>query len=343
MLKLSWILGVLGAIVWSVFVPITPHAQTADCQFIVSPTLEYAPVYSAPLSDSSQLIGYASVGFSYPILVQNGFHYQIQFEGQNAWVDRRSGVVNRECVDIPIDTAPLSDFETICMMTTTREVYTFADQTRQTQMDLLPANTSLPITQVGASGYYVLIDAARGGWLSDDAGTITGDCDYLPQAGTSNLVITNAETNVWSQPDVTIGEIVETLDANTQLMLVSPPTLGAIRLDTDDVGEWYYVALNQATPPMGWVWVGRLDFITPDDLPTGNMTATVLENARLWSLPDVRSGVIIAPISNGASVTIIGDSVQGSIRYDTNDLGDWYPIRVGSLVGWIWAGRLQFD
>lgn len=343
MFKISSILGVMCVLFFGGFSPTSTQSQTTDCQFVVSPTLEYAPVYSAPLSDGSQLITYASVGFSYPVLMQNGIHYQIQIDGQTAWVDRRSGVVNRECTDISMDTTPLSDFETVCMMTTTREVYTFTDQTRQTQMDLLPANTSLPITQFGVASFYVLLDSARGGWLSDDAGVITGDCERVPQAGASNLVITNAETNVWSQPDVTIGDIVQTLDANTQLMLVSPPVRGAIRVDTDDVGEWYFVALNNQSSPIGWVWIGRLEFVDLDDLPTGDMTATALNNARLWSLPDVRSGVVIAPITYGTQLTVIGDSVQGAIRYDTDDLGEWYQVRVGALIGWIWAGRLQFD
>ena len=317
--------------------------QTTNCQFTVSSTLEVIPVYAAPLSDGSQVIDYIETETTYPVIEQNGMHYHIAFNGQTGWVDRRSGALNQNCTDIPLDTTPLVAFESVCIVTTARDVYTTTDQTWQTRLDLIPSNTSLPITQFGVTGFYVQLDSARGGWLSDDAGVITGNCDTVPNGIDSNIVVTNSDANIWSQPSIRVGEIVTTIGENTQLILVSPPMEGAIRQDTNDVGIWYYVAFNNSTSPIGWIWEGRFDVVNADDLPSSDRRAIALENARLWSLPDVRNGVILAQLPYNTQLTIISDVVQGAIRFDTNDVGYWYQVRAGNMIGWIWSERISLE
>lgn len=70
--------------------------------------------------------------------------------------------------------------------------------------------------------------------------------------------------------------------------------------------------------------------------------ATVLDNARLWTEPDVITGEIISTLNIGTEVGIISEPVRGRLQYASDLMGDWVEVRTGSTVtGWIWIERLE--
>jgi hypothetical protein len=113
---------------------------------------------------------------------------------------------------------------------------------------------------------------------------------------------------------------------------------GRIRIDVADVGLWYPV---QYADLAGWVWSGRLDFDAAPDVLIIN--AVALENARLWSHPDVKQAGLLALIPENAELAVIGGPITGHIQLSTNTTGVWYQVRYGTITGWMWEDRLQFQ
>jgi hypothetical protein len=112
---------------------------------------------------------------------------------------------------------------------------------------------------------------------------------------------------------------------------------GRIRFDTVETGAWYPVLYGDVS---GWVWSERLDFDALPPIETDE--AIALENARIWSYPDVTIGAIHHNLPQRAVVEIIGGPVTGRIRLDTSAIGVWYQVRYGTVTGWVWEERLRF-
>jgi hypothetical protein len=72
--------------------------------------------------------------------------------------------------------------------------------------------------------------------------------------------------------------------------------------------------------------------------------ATAHENARVWSEPSVQTGTVVTLLEPGSQVILIGEPVQGPVRIDSDDMGDWYQVRLPEEtepIGWVWADRLD--
>jgi hypothetical protein len=185
--------------------------------------------------------------------------------------------------------------------------------------------------------YYVQIDGQTTvGWVWSARLLIdNGD----PTSDRQATTLDNAR--LWSQPDVTVGSITHSLDVGTVVIIQSDPQLGRIRTDTSDMGYWYLVIVED-TDTSGWIWAERL---SADHTPSTTGTrATALDNARLWSQPDVSVGSDNVDLAAGTLVIVESGPQLGRIRVDTDDLGHWYFVRVEGTdtTGWIWSPRLRF-
>jgi WD40 repeat protein len=79
------------------------------------------------------------------------------------------------------------------------------------------------------------------------------------------------------------------------------------------------------------------------ELHTGQ-TIQVLENARLWSVPNVSKGSVTTQLPFGQMVYILGGPGYGPIIND-GSLSDWFwEVNLtpdGESAGWIWVGQIQ--
>jgi hypothetical protein len=103
------------------------------------------------------------------------------------------------------------------------------------------------------------------------------------------------------------------------------------------------------------------DTLTPTNIPTATFTKTpsntptcsitigigqevrVLEDARIWTQPDVTVGSVYLTLSIGDSVNIINGPVLGRISLDQNISGLWWEVSDipnGDSLGWIWEDRI---
>ena len=311
------------------------------CTF--TPTAEGAKLYHAPLTDPAQEKSALVVGQGYLVQRQHTEHFYVTLDGLNGgWVDRRSGMLSGNCNALPVDSTSLSDFPTVCTLTSTERTSLFNDSALIQAKSQLDAGTYV-VTQQTGGAYYVRLGHAFGGWVLSSAGSLSGACDTIPPvSGLTAWAL--ADARVWSAPDVKTGEVAGTLVENSLVVIVAGPVRGPIRFDTNDEGDWYQVA--QSGQVIGWVWDARLDFADPPaPPPPAVQTAITQPNARLWTQPNVKSGSIQAYVPDGLRVTILTGPVMGPIRYDTADLGEWYYVLPdgGFLPGWIWAGRLVLD
>ena len=82
---------------------------------------------------------------------------------------------------------------------------------------------------------------------------------------------------------------------------------------------------------------------TAEPLLIAQAVATTLENARVWSGPDVLGNSEATDLPVGTQLVILDGPMRGNIRLDANIQGDWYEVRrldETTVLGWIWAERL---
>jgi hypothetical protein len=65
-------------------------------------------------------------------------------------------------------------------------------------------------------------------------------------------------TNVWSQPDVVNGSLIDTLPAETSAYVISGPAWGRIQ-ETGVSGWWWEFSSESNGASTGWVWEGRIE------------------------------------------------------------------------------------
>lgn len=334
-----WVIIVLWIVFGGAFVPEPVHAQTDDCWF--TPAYNTA-LFAAPIFTVTQQSGALQGGMTYAVKGQAPDYLLVQVDANTqGYVKRDQGALAGTCgMNIPVISAPLIAYPTLCVLQTpTQPVALFADAALQTPAGTLPANASYAVVQETANSVYIYINALAGGWVSAAAGTMNGACDMLPTeppvvAGTA---LARANARLWSAPDVYQGTVLTALEPNTPVMVLSGPVQGPISYQSMLTGDWYQVRSGNTT---GWVWAERLS-ITNTRPPVG--TATTLENARLWSVPNVYQGAVLISLEPDALVTMLSGPVRGPISYQSDLAGDWYQVQSGITTGWVWGERLSFS
>ncbi len=314
-------------------------AQTDNCWF--TPT-EDTTLYAAPVFDMTQQSGMVVPDESYEVLQQAPEYLYIErSDGRRGFVERDRGILSGTCgMNVPTVSAPLHTYPTLCVLTTPEEaIPLYIEAARRTQKDtLLPNANYAVIRQIGAS-YYVYIDRYDGGWISEDIGSLDGQCSDLPGQMPS-VAVTLENARVWSTPDVHNGVLLATLTPNSQVTVLDGPTSGPVLFTSTDIqGDWYQVSQGDV---IGWVWSERLMLAA---LVPASGWAAALDETRAWSHPDVRVGVVQSNISAGTRLRLTAGPVSGPIRYDTDANGDWYQVsdQEGTVLGWVWAGRLELE
>lgn len=315
-------------------------AQNA-CTFTAMP--EPAPLYHAPLADPKQQKDTLPAGGSYRVISKSGPQYDALFlvaidDAYGGWVDPRSGTLNGACDDIPIDDTPLATYPTICTLSANNPVSFFDDAALTLGKGALDPGTYV-VTRRSGDALFVRLDHAMGGYVRASAGRLSDACDLL---ATEHPPLATAGPNarVWSAPDVRLGDVLGTLPVGSQVLIVDGPVRGPIRFDTDDMGDWFLV--HGSNYVVGWVWSERLVVDEPGPPPTGAPGTVALDNARLWTVPNVHTGYVVAFLDAGTPLNVLAGPVTGPIRYDTDDMGEWYYVRSGDgwWAGWLWVARM---
>lgn len=331
--------------------PVSPPPRaTAEDTCTFTPHFNATPLYAAPLADPAQQRGEVPGGVPLLALKRSGLTYDALIyvtldTTSGGWVDQRSGTLTGACDDLPLDNTPLIDYPTICTAAVSQAVPFFDDAQLFTPkpFDLQPG--TYVVTRRSAASVFVRLDHAMGGWTALSAITLGPACSTVMQAAPFQAVALD-NARLWTQPNVQTGARLLDLPSGTGVVILAGPVEGPIRYDTADVGDWYQVAYNGQS---GWVWSARLDFnaapppVTPPSTPSASPTAR--DNARLWSQPNVQAGQVIGFLTPGTALQLLSGPVEGPIRYDTTDTGDWYYVQAeGSLyAGWLWAGRIAFE
>ncbi len=223
-----------------------------------------------------------------------------------------------------------------CWFTADQNTIGYQDETLTEQHPAVPtmrAGDSFQVTDMSGSAALLAVDHAMGFWVDTRNGTFSGDCSNINAYQPENVRVL-ANTRLWSQPDVVSGSVTRDITQGTTVTIIGGTVVGRIRYGSPVTATWYPVTIDNQT---GWVWAERLDFESSPMLITD---AIALENARLWSQPDVVSGSVLVDIPINTSMDIIGGPTVGMIQY--NGLtGVWYQVEVDSQIGWVWERRID--
>ncbi len=203
-----------------------------------------------------------------------------------------------------------------------------APLTHATQLKAeLPGGVAYSVQRQHGEHYLIAIDHAYGGWVDRRSGRLSGDCASIPVDTTP---LSDFPTVCLYSAAVAVPAF---LDEQMTMPFGNIPAQQSLPV-VEQTAAAHYLLLDHATG--AWVSAGS------GSLSGGCVTRNVyaLANARLWSQPDVKNGQLLATLQPGSSVNIIGNPVPGPIRFDTADTGLWYPVKQGTLSGWIWAERL---
>lgn len=329
-----WIVALLAGVILQVVAIPTISAQTS-CDLVNQQ--EQMKVYFAPMTSDTQLKQILPQGTPYTLLDFVNGSYLIEYgEGQRGWVDFHTRILNGTCPDTPLegDAIPLSDFPTICFYTFDETLPVFGDAilSQQRGSETIPAGRH-PIEYKTDVAVAVYGSAERsGGFVSPKFGTFSGHCE-----GTIQLATALDGARVWSEPSIATGEVIATLESGSLVGVTEVGVEGEIQVGV--MGTWHKIVQGDG---VGWVWSERLqlrEIFTAPQPVLGR--ATALDDARIWSQPDVTTGEVILTLLPDQSVNLIGDPQEGRIRLDTDEIGTWYPVQQGGIVGWVYAERLH--
>jgi len=216
----------------------------------------------------------------------------------------------------------------------TTPVYTDRNLTRvHVIVNAIPSGASYPVVEIYDDAALLLADFETSFWVSTENGTIFGD--YC-EVSTLYTAETLASTRLWSEPDVVTGQVLSWLTEGVTVDVKGSAVVGRIRYDSLQTGTWYPVSFGNDS---GWVWSERLDV----DTTRAPISAFALEDARVWSEPDVSMGTRLLSLNVNDAVEIIGGPVTGRLRFDGTTSGIWYQVSVNGVIGWVWENRLRFE
>lgn len=342
----QWITGIAGLLCGGLLVLMitnvgTIQAQSDSCELINNQ--EQMIVYFAPIVADSQIKDILPKDTPYTMIQDSGSEgfFRIEYEdGIQGWIDFHTRILNGRCADFGIMERPLqalTDFPTVCFYQTTEELIGYNDADLRQQhggYGVRPAG-SYAVVSIGDKAIGLMGSSAMsGGFVEANRGTFWGHC-----SGTIQLATALDNARVWTQPDAVAGEIITTLENGAQVRILGDPIVGNIQEDIS--GDWYEVSIGFI---IGWVWSDRLEFGRTYTTPQPVLaSATALDGARVWTQSDVKTGQIVTTLMVGSNVNIIGEAMTGSIQFDNELQGTWYPIQQGGTTGWVYEDRLDFD
>lgn len=210
-----------------------------------------------------------------------------------------------------------------------------APLTQATQIkDTLPGGTPYTVLWRSGDHYFIAVDHAYGGWVDRSSGTLSGACDSIPVDATPLV----------DYPTICVFEAQQQVAAFADATLTTPSPFGVVpafhpypiitRTDTAYEILFDHAASAWVTASSGQMYGTNCSF--------DHQAAYAGTNARLWSLPNARTGSILTTLAPGSVVSLTGTPVSGPIRIDTDHVDLWYPVSQGNLSGWVWAERLIF-
>lgn len=340
----KYAIGIVGLIAATIIIfgfatakPI--YAQTVSCELVNNQ--EQLLVFFAPVYAGSQIKDILPQGAPYTMIGEYNSYYLIEYgDNERGWLDFHTRIMNGVCTEwmqIPSDSVQMSDFPTLCFYTTTEILAGYHNP------ELTAPHPGY--NSVGTRAYIAVSwneqavelagsSAMSGAWIKTGHGTFSGHCDGTLQLGT-----VGENARLWTQPDVTKGEVIVSMDADTEIGVLEGPVSGIVVADSATLGSWYKINYRGS---IGWMWEDRLTFGRTFTTPQpATARANALADARVWSQPDVRTGEIITTLLTGSEINIIGQPVEGTIRQDSGESGVWYPVQQGGTTGWVFAERLE--
>lgn len=315
------------------------QAQSGSCELVNNQ--DRMLVFFAPMYAFSQLKDMLPKDTPYTVIGDDGDYLWIEYgSGERGWVDHHTRMMNGDCAGNPrIVLPPLSDFPTVCFYTTTEDLAGYRDAAltqEHSAFSHFPPGTYPIVSRTSTTVEFAGTADMGGAFVEANHGTFSGHCD-----GTLQLATTLDGARVWTEPDVSVGQMIATLDAGTEVGILEGPVQGRILADDALEGNWYKIAHGAI---VGWIWEERLKFgrTFTVEQPYSDK-ATALDSARLWTQPDIRTGQVVTTLLAGSEVQIIGDTVEGVIREDPVTQGMWVPVQQGGTTGWVLAARLEIS
>lgn len=342
----QWLTAMAGVLCGMIYMYgfVTPtEAQSVTCNLINYQ--DAMIVFHAPIFAHGQIKETLAKDEPYVMTGASGGFFKIEYHGgEQGWIDYHTRILNGACtpyLENPSDPIPLTEFPTVCTYTTAEAITGYGDR------DLSTVHPGFGEILAGTYGVVSILDKAielegstamSGAYVDVNSGKLEGHC-----FGTMQLATTLDNARLWTEPDVTSGEIITTLDVGTIVGIMGEPISGRLQYDSDLMGDW--VEVRTGSMETGWIWIERLSLdstFTAPNIASPNQ-ATVTDNARLWTEPNAKVGEIIMTVPTGASITITGATQIGFIQYATDLQGAWYPVNYDGATGWIYEGRINFN
>lgn len=198
----------------------------------------------------------------------------------------------------------------------------------------LPGGISYPVTALYGEHFLIAVDDDYGGWVDRRSGRLSGDCDAVPvdsvpSGGYPTICWFTASADVPAYYAATLTGQSGSLPSGRRYITLRQ-TDTALELYVDHaMSAWVNVEAGTVA--------GMCAGLGEQDAP--GLPVTVLAHARLWSQPDAKNGDVLATFAAGSQAEILDGPVRGPIRLDTDDQGDWYQVRQGVIIGWMWVER----
>lgn len=153
-------------------------AGSIPCQF--TGTSGVLTVYQAPITDATQEKARLPGNGHYPVNQTHGEFLLLQLnDGRTAWADMRTGTLEGNCKNVPVDETPLTGFPTLCTFTNTTNVPLYRDSALTGVIGSVAPGV-YPLIGISQTRYYLYLDANQGGWVLGSTGLIQGNCTMLP-------------------------------------------------------------------------------------------------------------------------------------------------------------------
>ncbi|HEX2621636.1 MAG TPA: hypothetical protein VHL11_15870, partial [Phototrophicaceae bacterium] len=199
-------------------------------------------VFFAPIFHESQLKDILPQNVPYSIIGDASAYgyYQIEYEqGEQGWIEFHTMISNGDCPYAPSVDLNYSDFPSVCFYTITEPLGIYSD-VELTKLDYEVDSADLPITYPIVSWTDQVIermpDYSPGRFIEANHGTFSGHCE-----GTLQLATVLENARVWSEPDVTVGQVITSLEAGTEVGIIDGPVSGKLLTDSDLSGNWYKI------------------------------------------------------------------------------------------------------